>query len=116
MIKTIVEQIPILKNCNRVVHINKGFSSDEKYLIQMYDGNKQVLLRTYSLQELDKKKREYSILKVMHEYDVSCSKPLSIGKVGNRGYMITSYIEGKDAEDEIQQYSVQEQYNIGLEA
>lgn len=116
MSNTLIKQIPFLSNCKEVIAIEKGFSSDDKYLIHMPDGHKKLLLRMFNLEELQSKKTQYAILKRMQNYHVTCSKPLAIGRAGNRGYMITSYIEGKDAEDEISNYSVQDQFNIGLEA
>lgn len=115
MSKLLIKQIPLISNCKEVVEIKKGFSSDEKYLIHMPNDNK-LLLRVFNLEELELKNTEFSILERMQDYNVTCSQPIAIGEVGNRGYMITSYIEGKDAEDEISKYSEQEQYNIGYEA
>ncbi|MFZ4451758.1 aminoglycoside phosphotransferase family protein [Salibacterium aidingense] len=116
MSKKLIKQIPLISNCKEVIEIKKGFSSDEKYLIHMQDGNNKLLLQIFNLEELELKKAEYSILERMQDYQVTCSQPISIGEVGNRGYMITSYIEGKDAEVEISKYSEEEQFNIGIEA
>lgn len=114
--ETLLRQIPIISNCKDVIQINKGFSSDEKFLVHMDDENEKLLLRTFQLKEFESKKKEFSILERMQEYKVTCSRPISIGVLGSHGYMITSYIEGKDAGDEIGKYSAQEQFNIGLEA
>jgi aminoglycoside phosphotransferase (APT) family kinase protein len=114
--KKLIKQIPLISDCKDVIEIKKGYSSDEKYLIHMQDGNNKLLLRIFNLEELELKKSEYSILERMQEYHVTCSRPISIGEVGNQGYMITSYIEGKDAEDEISTYSEEDQFNMGFEA
>ncbi|MGD6965554.1 aminoglycoside phosphotransferase family protein [Rossellomorea vietnamensis] len=114
--KSIIKEIPFLNNVKDVVEIEKGFSSDKKYLIHMQDGNNKLLLRMFDLEELEIKRSEYSILEKMQEYEVTCSQPISIGEAGNWGYMLTSYIEGKDAEDEIPLFSDEEQFNIGIEA
>ncbi|MCM3358008.1 aminoglycoside phosphotransferase family protein [Psychrobacillus sp. MER TA 171] len=114
--KALIKQIPLISNYKEVMEIKKGFSIDEKYVIHMHDGNKKLLLRIFNLEELELRKTEYSIMERMQDYHVTCSQPISIGEVANRGYMITSYIEGKDAEDEISKYSDQEQYNIGIDA
>lgn len=114
MIETLAKQIPIIGDFRDIVQIKKGFSSDEKYLVH-YDNHK-VLLRLFELAEIESKKTEYSILKTMQDYNVTCSRPISIGELENQGYMITTYIEGKDAEEEIQNYSDLEQFNIGMRA
>jgi aminoglycoside phosphotransferase (APT) family kinase protein len=113
---TLLKQIPLITNCKEVIEIKKGFSSDEKYLIHMHDGSNKLLLRLFNIEELQLRKTEYSIMERMQDFHVSCSQPISIGEIGNRGYMITSYIEGVDAEDEIQNFREQEQFQIGMEA
>ncbi|WP_025026043.1 aminoglycoside phosphotransferase family protein [Caldalkalibacillus mannanilyticus] len=116
MSEILIKQIPLISNCKDSIQIKKGFSSDEKYLIQMQDDNKKMLLRMFNVEEWEVKKTEYSILERMRGYNVTCSHPISIGVIGNRGYMITSYIEGEDAEAAIPKCSDQEQFNIGIEA
>ena len=62
MSKTLIKQIPLISNCKEVIEIKKGFSTDEKYLIHMQDGNKKLLLRMFNLEELEIRKTEYSIM------------------------------------------------------
>lgn len=116
MIEKLVKQIPVLSKCKNVIQIQKGFSSNEKYIVYLDDGNKKLLLKTFKLEEYETKKKEYFILEKMQEYNVTCSQPIFMGKAGNRGYIITSYMEGKDAGEEIHKYSEQEQFDIGFEA
>lgn len=116
MSEKLIRQIPLLNGCRDIIKINKGYSSDEKFLVHPKEGNMQLLVRMFNVKELQSKKKEYSILESMQDYHVTCSRPIAIGEVGNRGYMITSYIEGKDGEEEISKYSYQEQYCIGVEA
>ncbi|PMC33891.1 aminoglycoside phosphotransferase [Bacillus sp. UMB0899] len=116
MIESLSKQIPLISNCKEIKQITKGFSFDDKFLIYTQDENKKLLLRLFDLDDFESKKKEYSILGKMKDYNVTCSEPISIGEVENRGYMITSYIEGKDGEEEIPKYSHKEQYNIGVEA
>ena len=85
MSKTLIKQIPLISNYKEVIEIKKGFSIDEKYLIHMHDGNKKLLLRMFNLEELELRKTEYSIMERMQDYHVTCSQPISIGEVGNRG-------------------------------
>ncbi|KMK77970.1 aminoglycoside phosphotransferase family protein [Alkalihalobacillus pseudalcaliphilus] len=110
-----IKQIPFISNCTGINEINKGFSSDKKYIIHMKDDSK-VLLRMFDLEELKIKQNEFYILEKMKETNVNCSRPIEIGEVEGHGYMITSYIEGKDAEDEIRNYSEQEQFDLGYQA
>jgi aminoglycoside phosphotransferase (APT) family kinase protein len=52
----------------------------------------------------------------MEGYNVNCSKPIEIGKITNNGYMLTSYLEGTDAQEELPHYSDGEQFKIGIDA
>jgi len=112
----LARQIPLISNYKEISQIKKGFSTDKKYLIHMPSDNTKLLLRIFSLEEMQSKNEGFSILNRMRDYNVTCSQPIEIGEVGNQGYMITSYIEGKDAEEEILKYSNQDQYKIGYEA
>ncbi|WP_227395934.1 aminoglycoside phosphotransferase family protein [Jeotgalibacillus aurantiacus] len=116
MSEALLKQIPLISNYKEAVEIKKGFSSDEKYVIHMPNGNDKFLLRMFDVEELESKRTEFFILKRMQDYDVTCSQPVAIGEAGNRGYMVTSYIEGEDAGDVMPTYSNQEQYSIGFEA
>jgi aminoglycoside phosphotransferase (APT) family kinase protein len=81
------------------------------------DGKNKYLLKTFALKNYEYKNMEYDILKKMGEYNVKCSRPVEIGTKENEfGYMILTYIEGFDAEEELKKYSETIQYNIGLEA
>lgn len=111
----IKEQIPLIHDCINIFKINKGFSADEKYVIVQQDNSK-LLLRIFDIHDYHVKKQEYEVLQSMERYHVSCSKPIQIGKLGNKGYMLTSYIEGRDAEEELLHYSSVEQFRVGREA
>ncbi|TYS65440.1 aminoglycoside phosphotransferase family protein [Bacillus infantis] len=115
MLERLAEEIPLLKKSTGIVRIVKGFSQDEKFMVSLKDKSK-LLLKLFDLSGLPSKRQEFTILEKMHGYTVPCSQPIEIGEAGGKGYMITSFIEGKDAEEEIKHLSEQDQYAIGLEA
>lgn len=116
MIENLAKQIPLINNYQKISQIKKGFSADQKFLVDMPNGNDKFFLRLFNLEQLESKEIEYSILKKMQDYNVNCCKPIAIGEIAEKGYMITSYIEGNDAEDEVSTYTEQEQYELGFEA
>ncbi len=83
--KTLIRQIPLISNCKEVIEIKKGYSSDEKYLLHMQDECNKLLIRMFNLEELELKKAEYSILERMQDFNITCSQPIAIGEIGNRG-------------------------------
>lgn len=115
-IDALIKEIPFIKDCRDIVKIDKGFSSDEKYKIRMPAEQATVLLRLFSAQELAQKKLEYAVMEQMQQLGIRCSKPLAIGKAGDKGYMITSYLAGEDAEYALPHYSPEEQFAVGFEA
>ena len=114
-INTKIKQIPELSNFRDIFQIKKGFSSDEKYVIHTNENHK-LFLRIFNQEDLGSKKKEYYILEKMRDLNVHCSRPVSINEMENWGYLITTYLEGKDAEDEIPKHTINEQFNIGFEA
>lgn len=112
----IINQIPEIKNCKQIIQLKKGFSSDKKYVIHLSDTKEKLILRTFSLGQLEAKKHEYSILAKMQDIGAACPKPIAFGEGEEEGYMILSYIEGNDAENEILLSSKEEQYMIGFKA
>jgi aminoglycoside phosphotransferase (APT) family kinase protein len=78
--------------------------------------DKKLLLRVFKAEELEQKRQEYLILEEIRDLDINCLRPVSVGEVDNCGYMISTYIDGKDAEKEINKYSEKDQFNIGLAA
>jgi aminoglycoside phosphotransferase (APT) family kinase protein len=115
MLEWLAEEIPLLKKSTGIVIIQKGFSQDEKYIISLKDQSK-LVLKLFDLSGLASKRQEFDILKKMQDYRILSSQPIEMGEAGGNGYMITSYIEGKDAEEEIRHLTEQDQYAIGAEA
>lgn len=97
--------------------IDKGWSKDKKYYIETINGEK-LLLRLSDISEYETKKRDYELLKQLDEISVLMSRPLGFGLCNNSKtvYTIFTWIDGEDAEYIIPKLTVQEQYNIGIQA
>lgn len=110
------EHIPFLQGDAQIAQINKGYSSDCKFIV--VKDNQKFLLRTFDYKHVHTKQVEYKALIKMEEYNVHCSRPLEIGslKEFGIGYMILSFIEGNDAAEDLPTYSMADQYNIGYTA
>ncbi|WP_260681919.1 aminoglycoside phosphotransferase family protein [Alkalicoccobacillus porphyridii] len=115
MKKSLVKNIPILSQCTEVVEVKKGFSTDKKFLVKMPDRST-FLLRLFHMDEVAHKRSEFLILEKMNALSIRCTRPISIGEIENQGYMVTSYLEGEDAEEKILTCTEQEQFDIGFEA
>ncbi len=111
----LIRKIPELRECKEIIQIEKGFSADKKYIIHT-EKNQKRLLRIFDCADMKQKQLEFMVLKKMEENQVACSRPKAIGEVGQHGYMITSYIEGEDAEIEVLKLSEEKQFQVGVEA
>ncbi|SFA71512.1 MULTISPECIES: phosphotransferase [unclassified Bacillus (in: firmicutes)] len=110
-------RIPFLQNAIEMEEIKKGYSFDKKYVVHNQDGQK-YLLRTATLDKLERKQAEFELLKEMKRLDVQTSKPIDIGKWEDMQlcYYILSFIEGKDAREALSGLTIKEQYTIGYTA
>lgn len=109
--------IPDYKSWKEIVLIEKGYSTDKKYLVTT-DLGEHLLLRISDVSEFDIKKKEYDIIRKFTKSGFTMSEPLSFGicNNGNSVYMILSWVEGRDLEDELGKLSEQQQYLLGRQA
>ena len=90
--------------------ITKGFSADEKYVA--LNGDEQVLVRLFEGKFQEKKQQEFELLRELERLGANTIRAIEIGD----GYMVTSFIEGEDAEDVIASLSTEQQYAVGRDA
>lgn len=95
--------------------LNKGWSSDLKYLIMDENDNK-YLLRIASTNEYEKKLKEYDFMKKCAYLGVSMCEPYLFGKCDEGVYLIFPWIDGVDARDYIPTLNPIEQYRYGITA
>jgi len=109
--------IPDYKSWKEIELLEKGYSTDKKYLVKT-DLGKHLLLRISNVSEFDKKKKEYDIIRKFATLGFTMSEPLSFGMCnnGNSVYMILSWVEGRDLEDELGKLTEQQQYLLGRQA
>lgn len=109
--------IPDYKSWKEIVLLEKGYSTDKKYHVRT-DLGKQLLLRISNVSEFDKKKKEYDIIRKFAVLGFTMSEPISFGMCnnGNCVYMILSWVEGSDLEDELGKLTEQQQYLLGRQA
>ena len=116
MLECDIKQIPSLQHSKEIIKIHKGYSSDEKFLVRMDETRDNLLLKVFDLESMDAKITEFKLLQKMNNLEVKCSKPIHIGEFKEKGVMVTSYLNGVDAEEYLPQCSEEEQFAIGVEA
>ena len=100
------------RNWNTVTQINKGWSSDKKYLIQTKSGDSLILRIA---EQYSAKKKEYEMIGKYSEIGIIMSMPVEFGicNEGRNVYMLLSWIKGQELEAALPQLSEKEQYSAG---
>ncbi len=105
----------IFRNILYKTPIKKGWSGDEKYCAVTADGEK-YLLRISSIDQLERKRREYEEMSKVAQLGIPMCLPVEFGSCDEGAYSIQSWIDGEDAEEAIMSMDADAQYRYGLNA
>jgi len=97
--------------------VDKGWSKDTKYHVWAGDGS-QLLLRVSDISMLDRKNREYEVMRMLDNCDILMSRPVDFGACddGRRIFILLTWLDGEEANDVLPTLSAKEQYDLGLSA
>jgi len=95
--------------------IDKGWSSDCKFQVVSADGEI-YLLRTSSIERLDRKRLEFERMTEVAQLGIPMCKPVEFGIFEDKVYSIHSWITGEDAEKRIISMDTVKQYQYGVDA
>ncbi len=111
-----VTGIPNSGTWTRIEPVLKGWSSDKKYYVETGDGQK-LLLRLSSREALERKQAEYEFIERVNQLDFPMSRVMDCGVCndGQNTYMLLTWVEGRPLEECILQFSVAEQYELGVQ-
>jgi aminoglycoside phosphotransferase (APT) family kinase protein len=99
----------------QATQIKKGFSSDEKYMIELTDGRK-FFIKVCDIKEAKRKEAEMSYMKQLEERGVVMASPVTFLQDDNTCIQVFHHIEGQDGRAILHTLSKQTQYDIGYEA
>ena len=95
--------------------IQKGWSGDQKYCARDQQGHP-CLLRISSMEQYDRKRREYQLMQQVEALGVPMCRPLAFGTCAEGVYSLQSWINGADAEEIIPTLPQEQQYAYGIQA
>lgn len=95
--------------------IKKGWSGDKKYCVTDADGKK-YLFRVSPIEQYDRKKSEFEMIKQVAALGVPMCVPLAFGTCDEGVYSLQSWIDGTDAEEILPTLPDDTQYAYGAEA
>jgi len=95
--------------------IKKGWSGDKKYCVTDADGKK-YLFRVSPIEQYDRKKAEFEMMKQVAVLGVPMCVPFEFGTCDEGVYSLQSWIDGTDAEELLPTLTDDMQYAYGTEA
>jgi len=97
--------------------LDKGWSEERKFLIEIRDGSRYVL-RISPVSSLEKRRNEFEIMEKIMELGINMSIPLGMGQYGDNKnvYVLLSWVEGETLDEGIKNLAEDEQYFLGLKA
>lgn len=112
-----LNHIPNFENWKIIKKIEKGWSSDSKFYIEDFEGNK-LLLRISDVANYDDKYKEFQFIKKCNKLSFAMSQAMSFGFCNNKNnvYMLLTWVEGESLEYVLKNLSEKEQYKLGLQA
>lgn len=111
-IKRLLENIK-LKHTN-IIKIEKGWSKQEKYIIDTKDGK--LNLTIFEKENLLRKEEIFNYQKKLYESNIKVAKPIKILSLDNKCIALFEYIEGLDGEEIISSLPEEAQYEVGFQA
>ncbi|CAD2081915.1 aminoglycoside phosphotransferase [Jeotgalicoccus coquinae] len=115
MINSLTSELP-LKNIQSVTPFNKGWSNDRKFIVVSED--KKYLLRVTDIKNNQKYLEHADLLKQSRKNNIHTHKLAAQGECLNGTYyfLLLDWIDGNDASDVINNFTLSEQYNFGVKA
>ncbi|MDE6470183.1 MAG: phosphotransferase [Eubacterium sp.] len=102
------------KQFDCVTEIQKGWSGDKKYCAVKDDTK--YLLRISPKNKYKNRKKIHKIMQKLSSENIPMCKPLKIGICKEGVYVLQSWIDGVDAEENIHNYDEKRQYDFGFQS
>ncbi|MEK9198974.1 aminoglycoside phosphotransferase family protein [Ureibacillus sp. 179-F W5.1 NHS] len=109
----LIKRIDYLKNADSILPLTKGFSNDQKFVI-----DQRFLLRIFPMDQQVKRKIEFDTIHQLSSISECVPKTIEFNHLEdlNKCYMIVSFLPGKDAEEALKELTTTEQYDAGYMA
>lgn len=113
MEKQLLAHIPLFRNATTIKRLHKGFSTDQKFII-----DNQYLVRAFSSEQSSNRQAEFHTLAKLSALSKVIPKAIeyNVIKELNLSYMVLTYIPGEDGEKTLKELDVANQYEVGYAA
>jgi len=113
LVEIFEQEIPFMREANSVQQLTKGFSTDQKFVI-----DDKYLIRLFPLEDANHRRKEFETISMLSSLSDSVPEAIEFGVQEALGsaYMVLSYLPGKDGEEALCSLSESEQYHVGFQA
>ncbi|WP_277350522.1 aminoglycoside phosphotransferase family protein [Bacillus sp. RO2] len=107
------QEIPFMKDAKSIQQLTKGFSNDQKFVI-----DDKYLIRLFPLEDADDRKKEFETITMLSSVSDFVPEAIEFGVQQALGlaYMVLTYLPGKDGEEALSSLTEKEQYHVGFQA
>jgi aminoglycoside phosphotransferase (APT) family kinase protein len=115
--RSIVAALHLPAPITEVQFLEKGYSTDRKFLLHTLFGP-EFVLRISCISETDLRRAQYDYMVQVRAAGVTCSEPVAFGVDSAHSvcYMVLTYMPGVCAEEALPTMASQDQYDIGRQA
>lgn len=115
-IKPFIASIPGSLTFRKIKKVEKGLSNFQKYYIET-NKTESLFLQVGNSSDCNYLNSKKKTLQMMWENGIPCQKPIIVSLCkGNKAFLLTSWIKGRDLEDILPTITVEEQYEWGARA
>jgi len=117
IIEKLISKVQIIREITHIQAINKGFSQDEKWKVEVLSG-KQYFIRVSDICHAEHKRVAFDYMKTFKELGIPVANPISsVELYEEEKYIeIVEFMEGLDGEEILPILSSKEQYEVGRQA
>ena len=115
--RKIVSSTPMLRDVNRVELLDRGDSTDRKYVL-WEGGQPQYILRLSDIEIHECRETDFEMMQRQFERGVQCPEPHLYGVMqdGSSCYVLIGYLQGENAEEVLPLLDEAQQFEIGFDA
>ena len=116
-VRSILEDIPSFQNIVEASYIEKGFSSDEKWVLKTDEGSR-LFIKICDEKIANHKEKEFQFMRYFYEKGLPVPEPKQFERLPQQQkcVQVFDYVEGMDAEVALPQLSEATQYEAGVQA
>ncbi|QHE50779.1 phosphotransferase [Pontibacillus sp. HMF3514] len=116
-VRSILEEIPSLQNIKEALYVEKGFSQDDKWVLETDEGPR-LFIKVCDEKVADHKEEEFRYMRHFYDKGIPLPEPKQFERLShhNKCVQVFGYVSGQDAEVALPLLPEATQYEVGVQA